>query len=324
MEVIVGLENVICEPNSCVTVGSFDGVHIGHQRIIRRMRGNGHRPVTVVTFSPHPQTVVRKDAIAPPQLTTFDERNEMFAHFQVDRLVIVKFDKQFAKISPEEFITDVLIERVGLKAIFVGPTHGFGKGRQGDVEMLAELGKKHDFTLDVVDPIKRDGGLVSSSRIRKLLATGDAHSAWRYLGQPYYFSGTIVKGDQRGKGLGFPTANIEPASEEKLKPPPGIYVTVAEVQGRRYPSVSHFGERPTFADADPAIETHIIGFDEDIYGEYLRVGLVERLRDIIAFNGVEDLVAQMFKDRDAASARLMQLGFGSDANFLNRRFGRLE
>ncbi len=323
MEVIHGLEYVKSIPGSSVTVGSFDGVHLGHRRIIRRMQKRGNGPVTVMTFSPHPQLVVRSHAEPPPQLTTFDERLALFEEIGVDRLIIAKFDKKFAEITPEEFIKNILIDTVGMTCIFVGPTHGFGSGRRGDVNLLTELGERFGFEVEVVDPIRRDDGLISSSRIRNSLTTGNAHTARRYLGRPYYLLGKVIVGDRRGKGLGFPTANLEIEHADKLMPPQGIYVTITEVNGKRLPSVSHLGERPTFESAKAAIETHIIGFKEEIYGEPIKVGLVDRLRDIVAFDSIDALVRQMENDRTTASLKLERLGFKTTAHLKSMRLGQI-
>lgn len=322
MEIVRGLENVTRCAGASVTVGSFDGLHLGHQRILRMMRHSGCRPVTVVTFEPHPQEVL-KSAAPPPLLTTFDERAQMFAELGVDRLVVVKFDRTFAALSAEDFVGEILLGKVGMSLIFVGPKHGFGAGRRGNPELLEQLSMRWRFRVVVVPPVVRDGDFVSSSRIRKLLLAGNVHDAMRYLGRPFTVTGVVVAGDGRGTTLGFPTANLEIADAKRLRVPAGIYATVAELNGRRYPSVSHFGPRPTFPEAKPAVESHIVGVNQSLYGANLRLGLVDRLRDVEAFASPRDLVEQMLRDREQAQERLRRLGFGPQARLRSKRLSAI-
>ncbi|MCF7810783.1 riboflavin biosynthesis protein RibF, partial [bacterium] len=266
MEVIRGLDNLKCTPNAAVTVGSFDGLHLGHQRILKRMCESPKRPVTVVTFEPHPQVVVQPFKDLPLLLTSFEERIELFEKFSVDRLIIINFDEKFAKISATDFIRRILVKRVGVAQIFVGPKHGFGAGRKGDVVILRRIGKESGFEVSVVPPVVREGDYVSSSRIRRCLSNGDALSAWRFAGHPFFIIGKVIEGERRGVELGLPTANLKPDNERKLIPKVGVYATITEFDGMRLPSVSHIGGRPTFPGSEPSIETHIIGFNEDIYG----------------------------------------------------------
>jgi len=322
MKVINGLDNVTRDPSALVTVGSFDGLHLGHQRIIQQMR-KMDGTVTVVTFDPHPQMVIRPNQIPPPLLTGFAERLVLFEKISVERLIIVKFDKKFAILSPENFINKLLLGTVGIAHLFVGPRHGFGHGRKGNVKLLREYGKKHDFEVHIVDTVSRFGERISSSRIRKLLFTGDALTAWRCLGRPYYMDVKVVVGDGRGRILGFPTANLVSIEPAKLVPPPGVYATVTEVDNVRLPSVSHIGPRPTFKDAEPSIETHIIGFKGNIYHKTIRVGLVDKLRDIATFTSPQELIRQLGKDLKDSAQRLAELGFGKDARLRIQRYGKI-
>lgn len=322
MEVINGIENVTKEPSASLTIGSFDGLHLGHQRIIQHMR-KLEGPVTVLTFNPHPQAVVRPNQSPPPLLTSFEERIGLFRKLGVDRLIIIKFDKDFAKISPEDFIDKILYEKIGMAHIFVGQKHGFGHDRGGNVNLLQKRSEQHGFSVTVVDPVKRFGKVISSSRIRKLLLEGDALTAWRCLGRPYYVDGKVVMGDSRGKRLGFPTANLISEVPAKLTPASGIYATVTEVDGIRRPSVSHFGPRPTFKGANATMETHIIGFRREIYGKSVRVGLVDKLRDIMTFTSAGELVRQIRTDSREATQRLAELGFEEDARLRIQRLGKV-
>ncbi len=321
MEVVNGLENVTREPGAAVTVGSFDGVHLGHQRILRRMREYGHKPLTVMTFDPHPQMVVRPYGDPPPQLTTFEERRMLFEKLGVDRLVIVHFDAAFAGISAREFIEQVLLRKVGMSRMFIGPTHGFGAGRLGNADMLSDMADKNGFDVEIIPPVVRGGRYVSSSRIRKCLQAGDSYSAMHFLGRPYYLRGEVISGEGRGRRLGFPTANLDPGRLPKLFPAPGVYASVTEVDGRRFPSVTHFGNRPTFADTRPSLETYIFGFDVDIHGDHIAVGLIERLRGVKSFETPAQLTDQLRRDGDAAMIKIIERGFGNHAGFPERLLG---
>ncbi len=322
MKIITGLENVEKFSTGSVTVGSFDGLHLGHQRILQQMR-KLEGPVTVLTFHPHPQSIVRPDKQTPPLLTSYAERVQLFSKIGVDRLIITKFDHRFAEISPEEFVTDVLVKKIGMTSIFVGPRHRFGEGRKGDVKLLEKLGEEHKFEVNVIEPVNRFGEIISSSRVRKLLLDGDVLTSWRCLGRPYYYTGQVVHGDGRGKKLNIPTANIESDEPAKIAPPPGVYASVVEIGSIRWPSVSHFGPRPTFKGALPSVETHIIGFKGNIYGHQIQIGLIDYLRDTKAFPNPTELFHQMARDLKESIQRLAELGFGFKARLRIQRYGKI-
>lgn len=322
MEVIKGLGNVTRDPKSILTVGSFDGLHLGHQRIIQQMR-KLEGPISVLTFNPHPQTVVKPSQNPPPLLTSFNERIALFDKIGVDRLVIAEFNKEFALMTPESFVKDLLVNTIGLSSIFVGPKHCFGRDRKGNVELLYDLGKIHNFEVNEVDPVNRFGEIISSSRIRRLLVDGDALTTWRCLGRPFYIDGVVVKGDGRGNKLGFPTANLHPQDTDKIIPPAGVYATVTEVHGIRWPSVSHFGPRPTFKGTEPTLETHIVSFRGNIYNQPVRVGLIDKLREITTFSTPAELILQLRVDIRNAAQRLAELGFGSNARLRIQRYGKI-
>ncbi len=321
MKIVNGLRGVRNKPNRLVTIGSFDGIHLGHQRILHRMKREKGGLVTVLTFEPHPQSIVQPDVPPPPQLTTLEERIDIFRSIGVKELILAHFDQAFAALSAEDFVQNILVDCLRVSKVFVGPNHQFGKGRVGDVKLLRKLGQQAGFGVDVVEPIVRRGEVISSSRIRRRLLAGEALIGMQYLNRPYYIAGEVVHGEGRGRKLGFPTANFGGLEAGKLEPPPGIYATITELDGRRWPSVSHFGSRPTFPGIPAAIETHIIGFDEDIYGCHLRVGLVDRIRGTVAFDSVAELIAQMNLDRCEAVERLRSAGFGERARRKSRRLG---
>lgn len=309
MQIIDGLDNVGTSESASVSVGSFDGLHLGHQRIISLMKQSNAGPTTILTFEPHPQTIVRPDVPPPPQITSRAERIELFREKGIDRVIFAKFDARFAAMSAEDYVRKVLIDALGVRKLFIGPNHRFGKDRRGDLDLLTSLGADLGFEVSVVEPVTLNDEVISSSRIRKKLAAGDAKTAHQMLGKPYYLIGNVIRGEGRGRKLGFPTANLDGVAKGKLVPPPGIYSTVTEVGGKQWQSVSHIGPRPTFVGATPTIESHLIGYDGDLYDQEIKIGLVEKLRDIIAFDGVSSLIDQMELDKIMAIDSLQKMGY---------------
>jgi riboflavin kinase / FMN adenylyltransferase len=294
-------------PNgSTVTVGSFDGVHLGHQAVLqeidRRARAAG-RVSVLVTFDPHPLEVVNPGA-APPLLTTGPERLEILALSPLDYVLLVRFDRHLAGLTPEEFVGEVLLERCGLRELVIGHDHGFGRGRSGDVDTLRRLGAVHGFEVDVVPPVDFGGQHVSSSRIRRAVAGGDLTSAAAMLGRPYGVVGRVGEGERRGRLLGVPTINLSELSPRKLLPPDGVYAVRVEWRGGSAGGMMNQGPRPTFQDGRQILEAHLFDFDGDLYGEWVRIEWVKRLRDIERFDSVEQLQQQLQRDRTQALAAL--------------------
>lgn len=294
-------------PNgTTVTVGSFDGVHLGHQAVLReidrRAKAAGRASV-LVTFDPHPLEVVNPDA-APPLLTTGPERLEILALSPLDYVVLLRFDRQLAGLTPEEFVRDVLLERCAVRELVIGHDHGFGRGRSGDVETLRRLGASLGFDVDVVGPVDFGGQHVSSSRIRRAVAGGDLTTAAAMLGRPYGVVGKVTEGERRGRMLGVPTINLGELSPRKLLPPDGVYAVRIEWRGGGAGGMMNQGPRPTFQDGRRILEAHLFGFDGDLYGEWVRIEWVERLRDIQRFESVEHLQQQLQHDRMRAQAAL--------------------
>ena len=285
--------------DAVVTVGTFDGVHRGHQMVLRELIAQAHAlnlHSVVVTFDPHPLRVVRPDQ-APLVLTTRGEKEEILTAYDVDRIHILPFTRALSQYEPERFVTEILIGQFRMKHLVIGYDHGFGKGRSGDVDTLRRIGDDLGFAVDVVPPYDVDGQPVSSSRIRSLLAEGKIDEANHALGRPYAIRGRVAKGDGRGRSLGMPTANLELDDPHKLLPLPGIYaVTVGPVKG-----VMHLGPRPTFVGAGPTIEVHLFDFSKDIYHHTITVEVRAWIRGIEKFGSVDELVAAM--NNDAAAAR---------------------
>ena len=294
-------------PNgSTVTVGSFDGVHLGHQAVLqeidRRARAAGRASV-LVTFDPHPLEVVNPGA-APPLLTTGPERLEILAQSPLDYVLILRFDRQLADLPPESFVRDILLQRCAVRELVIGHDHGFGRGRSGDVETLRRLGAREGFEVDVVDPVDFGGQHVSSSRIRRAVAGGDLLTARAMLGRPYGVVGRVGEGERRGRLLGVPTINLTELSPRKLLPPDGVYAVAVEWRGGRVGGMMNQGPRPTFQDGRRILEAHLFDFEGDLYNEWVRVEWVERLRDTERFTSVEQLQQQLERDRTSAVAAL--------------------
>ena len=291
---------------STVTVGSFDGVHLGHQAVLReihrRARAAGRASV-LVTFDPHPLEVVNPGA-APPLLTTGPERLEILALSPLDYVLLVRFDRHLASLTPEEFVQTVLLQRCALRELVIGHDHGFGRGRSGDVETLRRLGKSEGFEVDVVPPVDFGGQHVSSSRIRRAVAGGDLATAAAMLGRRYGVVGRVGEGERRGRLLGVPTINLSELSPRKLLPPDGVYAVRVEWRGGSAGGMMNQGPRPTFQDGRRILEAHIFDFDGDLYGEWVRIEWIERLRDIERFGSVEQLQRQLVQDRTRAITAL--------------------
>lgn len=292
-----------------VTIGTFDGVHRGHWEVLREIRRRAEavegRSV-LVTFHPHPLTIIRPE-IAPPMLTTPMEKKEILAESGLDYAVFLQFTPMLASYTARRFVEEILVERVNVSELVVGYDHHFGKGREGNAEMLEKLGSELGFAVDVVGPIAAQGEPISSTKIRQALLAGDVESARSGLGRPYSLRGLVVRGDQRGRTLGFPTANLEVRGAGmggKLVPPPGIYAVRGTVRAGTFDGALHIGPRPTFRGSPPTIELHLLGFDEDIYGEDVRVDFVKYLREVRPFETSQALIEQMKEDVEQAREAL--------------------
>src|SRR5215218_3231368 len=268
-----------------VAIGTFDGVHLGHREVIRGAD-------TVLTFEPHPLSVIHPEA-TPRLITTFPVKRDLIAGLGVDELVVIPFDKGFSAQSAEEFVAHVLIERLGAEQVSVGENFRFGKGAKGTPDFLAGHGA---FQTRVVPLVEAAGETISSSHIRGLVAAGEVAQAARFLGGPFLFEGEVVPGDKRGRELGMPTANLVP-DERFVVPGHGVYAAWAH----GYPAAVNVGVRPTFETGRGLlVEAHLIGFEGDLYGEALRIAFLERLRGEKRFDSVDELVAQMNRDVDEA------------------------
>jgi riboflavin kinase/FMN adenylyltransferase len=284
-----------------LTLGVFDGLHLGHQLIMRtvveRARAVNAIP-TVITFDPHPRAVLHPES-APPLLQTFDQKIEAFGVLGIEQTIVVRFTEEFASIRANDFLREVVKERLQAREVYLGKGFAFGHNREGNIELLKRMGSELGFVAGEVPEVSLHGRRVSSSKIRELLACGQVNLARRMLGRPYGVEGRVERGAERGHQLGFPTANLHP--QNRVIPRNGVYVTGTLIEDQWRRSVTNVGLRPTFGDAmEPSVETYVMNWDGDLYGDVIRVRFLYRLRDERKFGSIGELKTQI--ERDAARA----------------------
>jgi riboflavin kinase/FMN adenylyltransferase len=297
--------------NAVVTIGNFDGVHKGHQAIIHQVIEKAEfleGTSVAITFEPHPIRVLKKNGW-PPLITSFDQKIDLISHTGIDVLICIQFDEAFASITAHRFVKEILIERIGMKAIVTGKDYAFGKDREGDVEFLKKYAIELGFEVIVANwiPMSYFGSKrISSTQIREVVMSGKVDEAYNLLGRYYEVSGKVVTGRNRGgKLLGFPTANINLQAE--LCPKTGIYAVIAEFNGKQYKGVANIGYSPTFDDQIFTVEVHLLDFNQNIYDNHLRVYFISRIRDEIKFSGIEELSQQIKNDIQTARIILSQI-----------------
>ena len=301
MRLFHGTDNADIARPTVLTLGVFDGLHLGHQLIMKtvveRAKAAGAVP-TVITFEPHPRAVLHPES-APPLLQTFDQKIEALGVLGIEQTIVIHFDKAFSEIRAQDFLREVIADRLHAKAVYLGRGFAFGHNREGGIELLRRVSERLGFFADEVPEVRLRGRRIGSTRIRELLQQGHVNLARRMLGRPYGVEGQVVRGDARGASLGFPTANLHP--QNRVIPRGGVYVTATLIEGQWRRSVTNIGTRPTFADAKgPSVETYVMNWSGDLYGDVLRVRFLHRLRDEKKFGSIEELKAQI--DRDVARA----------------------
>jgi riboflavin kinase/FMN adenylyltransferase len=301
MKIFHGIENANILRPTVLTLGVFDGLHLGHQRIMQtvvdRAKAVGAVP-TAITFDPHPRAVLHPET-APPLLQTLDQRLANLEVLGLEQTIVVKFDREFAGQPAEDFLANIVHDRLQAKEVYLGKGFAFGKNRGGNIDLLRSMSEKLGFVADEVDEVRLRGIRVSSSAIRQLLVEGRINLARRMLGRPYGVEGIIIRGNRRGHTIGFPTANLRP--HNRVIPKYGVYATATLIDGKWRKSITNIGVRPTFEnDAEPSIESYIFDFDGDLYGDVLRVRFLHRIRDERKFNGIDELKAQIEKDSGRA------------------------
>lgn len=297
MKLFHGTDNADIARPTVLTLGVFDGLHLGHQLIMKtvveRAREVGAVP-TVITFEPHPRAVLHPDS-APPLLQTFDQKIEALTVLGIEQTIVIRFDQAFARIRAEDFLRDVVVDRLHAREVYLGRGFFFGHKREGNIELLRRVSRQLGLIADEVPEVRLRGKRIGSTVIRQLLLEGWVNLARRMLGRPYGVEGPVARGDARGVGLGFPTANVQP--QNRVIPHDGVYVTATLIEGQWRRSVTNIGVRPTFGDAlAPSVETHVLDWSGDLYGDVLRVRFLHRLRDEKKFASIEELKTQIERD----------------------------
>jgi len=301
MQLIENLDDIKSAfKNAVITIGNFDGVHIGHQALFHEVieRADAINGTSIaMTFEPHPIRVLKQNG-HPPLITLYDQKVELIKKSGIDVLIVVPFTREFAAITAKEYVLDILVKRIGAQVVVVGEDYTFGKNREGNINLLRSYAEALDIQVEVVDwiPIsKKSADRISSTRIRELVMDGRVGDAQKLLGRHYQIKGVVVTGRNRGgKLLGFPTANIN--LHDELSPKPGVYAVTVEATGRTHKGVANIGYSPTFEDNEFTVEAHLLDFDTDIYGQTIRINFVTRIRDEIKFSGIDELSDQITKD----------------------------
>ncbi|CAN5315992.1 bifunctional riboflavin kinase/FAD synthetase [soil metagenome] len=301
MQVHTQINDLPAFKKAVVTIGTFDGVHTGHQQIIAQLKQEAaliNGETVIITFHPHPRKIVGHKNIFI--LNTLEEKTELLSNKGIDHLVVVPFDESFAEQTAEEYIAHFLFEKFHPHTVIIGYDHRFGKGRQGDYHLLEDFGERLGFAVKEIPEHVLNNIAVSSTRIREALLHSDIHTANDYLGYDYFFEGIVMEGAKLGRTIGYPTANIQIAAPEKLIPGNGVYAVIAGVEQNTYKAMMNIGVRPTVDGTKLMIEVNIFDFNEYLYGKTLRVYLKHYLRSEVKFSGLDALKDQLAKDKEAA------------------------
>lgn len=310
MVLVRNISEIKKDENTVITLGTFDGFHLGHRQIIRNViekTQNYKGRNFLITFNPHPRKIVSSNNHVKI-LSTLSEKIEILKDLGIENLFVINFTREFSQQSPEHFVTKYLVEGIGVREIVIGYDHHFGKGRGGDISLLSTLGEKYDFKVTAVQGFEVEGETVSSTKIRNALTAGDVLKANKMLGRYYSFTGLVVKGDGRGRQLGYPTANIKIEDDDKLVPAIGIYLVKCNVEGENLYGLLSIGSRPTFTSNGEVIpEVYMYDFDKEIYNKLLSVSVIERIRGEEKFKSAEELIKQMNKDRETGLTLIRNL-----------------
>jgi riboflavin kinase/FMN adenylyltransferase len=303
MKIVYSADEINISKKTVITVGTFDGVHPGHRKLFEKVVSVANQrnfQSIIITFDPHPRNVLQTDKQVF-LLTLKNEKIEILSGCNVDFLYIINFTKEFSQQSYDSFVEEFLVKKLKLGVFVIGHDHKFGKDRSGDENKLKELSAKYNFEVEVVEPVIFDNEIISSTKIRNSLVSGDVKRANKLLAREYSFSGNVVHGSTRGRILGFPTANIQPESTEKLLPLGGVYAVRCLINEAEYFGIMNIGFRPTFEEKGKLVfEVHIFDFNADIYGEEIKISFIERLRDEKKFSSKEELIYQIERDKKKA------------------------
>jgi len=297
-----GLEHFNTQQKTVITIGTFDGVHVGHQKVIKKLLKSAvktARPSVLLSFFPHPRMVLQKEA-GIKLLNTIDEREELLAKTGIDNLVILPFNREFSRLTALDFVRKILVNTLDVSRLLIGYDHQFGKNREGNFEQLTEYGHTYGFKVDKIAALDIDSISISSTKIRKALEKGNIQIANTYLGYEYMLSGTIVKGHNLGEKIGYPTANLHIKEDYKLIPKTGAYISKSYLNGTWVYGMTNIGNRPTVDGKYQTIETHFFNFNDDLYGREIRIHLIDFLRDEQRFDSVDQLKKQLLIDKKTA------------------------
>ncbi len=302
MSDITFLSDTVRDQNTTLTVGTFDGVHAGHRvlvnTVIRLAQKEGGRSV-IVTFDPHPREIINPGSAGIKLLSSLKERRELLFDMGVDEMVVIPFDRDFSLLSSEQFVRNIIWDKIGVSNFVIGYDHHFGRDRSGTISTVERMGKELGFKSHIVSKQEVGDKTVSSTAIRKAIQDeGDMELATRFLERYYILNGNVVHGDKRGKSLGFPTANLQPDNPAKVIPQKGVYAVWVRVNRNYYQGMMNIGRKPTFDGKKTSMEVHIIDFEEDIYGKDLQIQFVSRVRDEKTFEGADALIDQLKQDRE--------------------------
>ncbi|MBN2731806.1 MAG: bifunctional riboflavin kinase/FAD synthetase [Balneolaceae bacterium] len=311
MAQLVYLDEVKRELNSVITVGTFDGVHAGHRVLMDTVRNKANERnarSVIVTFDPHPREIINPGDAGIKLLTTLQERREILEELGIDVLLVIPFDRDFSLLTAEEFIRDIIFEKVGVSEFVIGYDHHFGRDREGTIETVERLGGELGFDAYVVSKQEVGAQTVSSTAIRKAISEeGNMRKASRMLQRPYRLNGMVIHGDKRGKEIGYPTANLKPVEPRKIIPKEGVYAVRVKLGDQLLGGMMNIGRRPTFDGEGQTLEVNLFNFDATIYGKTLQIRFLQRIRDEIKFDGVEELVGQLQEDEKQAKEILKSM-----------------
>jgi len=309
MKVFKGIGEITPEyQSSVITIGNFDGIHLAHQEILQRVvqeaRERRVRSV-VITFDPHPQRVLHPETQPFYLLTTLDEKVKLIESLGLDAVLLIAFTQAFSAMTAEAFVREILWDKLRIQKVFIGHDYAFGNRKQGNEDFLRSMGGMLGFEVESINTFTVNGTTVSSTNIRKAVLGGDVVKAALLLGHPYSLSGTVIRGYQRGREIGIPTANIEPGKE--LLPANGVYAVMVDLEGVRHAGVLNVGFNPTFSNEKLSVEVHIMNFDGELYGKGLTVSFIERIRSEVKFESPQKLVDQILRDKAKAEEILARL-----------------
>jgi len=311
MRIIRELTSSVQFNRPIVTLGTYDGVHLGHQEIIRgmvqRAKENGQESV-LLTFHPHPRMVLYPDSHSVRLIDTVEEKLVKLEKLGLDTVILFPFTMKFSRLTAVEFVRDILVKQIGVKEMFVGHDHHFGKNREGNFQQLEELGVLYDFSVKEIEAVSIGEVTISSTKIRKALAAGEMDQVTRFLGEPYKLTGEVIHGNKLGRTIGFPTANLKIDQSTKMLPEIGVYAVRVQLNDRSLEGVMNIGKKPTVQQSDLiSVEVFLFEFSEDIYGELLTVTIFDRLRGEQRFGSVEELKQQLKKDEQNARSILVSM-----------------